>query len=67
MLVPAFFMLNVYDKAIGSNSVSTLMALSFIAVLMFGGLCDGAQIQGVSDCLEQIDQIITPLVYEATL
>lgn len=38
MLVPAFFMLNVYDKAIGSNSLSTLAVLSGLTVLMFLGL-----------------------------
>ena len=67
MLVP-LLMLNVYDKAIGSNSISTLMALSFIAVLMFGALCDGgSQIKVLVTVSNKIDQIITPLVYEATL
>ncbi len=69
MLVPAFFMLNVYDKAIGSNSVSTLMALSFIAVLMFGGLfaMEALRSKVLVTVSNKIDQIITPLVYEATL
>ena len=35
MLVPAFFMLNVYDKAVANNSVSTLVALSVITMVMF--------------------------------
>lgn len=35
MLVPAFFMLNVYDKAVANNSVSTLVALSVITFFMF--------------------------------
>ena len=35
MLVPAFFMLNVYDKAVGHNSTSTLWVLSIITFLMF--------------------------------
>lgn len=35
MLVPAFFMLNVYDKAVGHNSTSTLWVLSIITGLMF--------------------------------
>ena len=38
MLVPAFFMLNVYDKAIGANSLPTLAVLSLITLLMFLGL-----------------------------
>jgi ATP-binding cassette subfamily C protein EexD len=68
MLVPAFFMLNVYDKAIGSNSLSTLAVLSFIAILMFLGL--GAMEVVRSRVLiaigRKIDQIIGPLVYRAT-
>ncbi|MDA0892094.1 MAG: type I secretion system permease/ATPase [Proteobacteria bacterium] len=69
MLVPAFFMLNVYDKAIGSNSVSTLLALSLIAVLMFGGLfaMEALRSRVLVAVSNKIDQIITPLVYEATL
>ena len=35
MLVPAFYMLNVYDKAVGNNSTSTLISLSLIAAAMF--------------------------------
>lgn len=35
MLVPAFYMLNVYDKAVGNNSTSTLISLSLITMAMF--------------------------------
>ena len=35
MLVPAFFMLNVYDKAVANNSLSTLAVLSIITFVMF--------------------------------
>ena len=35
MLIPAFYMLNVYDKALGNNSTSTLAALSLIAGTLF--------------------------------
>ena len=41
MLVPAFFMLNVYDKAIGANSLSTLAVLSLTPYLflpIYGGI-----------------------------
>ena len=38
MLVPAFFMLNVYDKALGSNSLSTLAVLCVLTAVMFLGL-----------------------------
>ena len=39
MLVPAFFMLNVYDKAVGNNSLSTLWMLSGITAFLFMILC----------------------------
>ncbi|MEL0097884.1 MAG: hypothetical protein VW875_18765, partial [Planctomycetaceae bacterium] len=34
-LVPAFFMLNVFDKAVGSSSLPTLAALAVFAFVMF--------------------------------
>lgn len=69
MLVPAFFMLNVYDKAIGSNSTSTLVVLSVIAFLMFIGLFAMQVLRSKVLIIigNKIDRIIAPLVYEATL
>lgn len=69
MLVPAFYMLTVYDKAIGSNSLPTLWVLSAITFLMFCGL---AAMEIIRSRLlvavgNKIDQQIAPLVYEATL
>ena len=67
MLVPAFFMLSVYDKAIGANSLSTLAVLSLITIFMFLGL--GAMELMRSRMLvaigRKIDKLIGPLVYEA--
>ena len=68
MLVPAFFMLNVYDKAIGANSQSTLAVLSLITLLMFLGL---AAMEVVRSRMlvaigRKIDKLIGPLVYKAT-
>ena len=39
MLVPAFFMLNVYDKAVGHNSLDTLWVLSALTAFLFLILC----------------------------
>ncbi len=68
MLVPAFFMLNVYDKAIGSNSLSTLWVLSAIALLMFCGLAAMEVLRSkmLVAVGTKIDRLISPLVYEAT-
>lgn len=68
MLVPAFFMLNVYDKAIAYNSLSTLAVLSVITVFMFIGL---AAMEALRSRLlvavgNKIDHSLAPLVYEAT-
>jgi ATP-binding cassette, subfamily C, bacterial EexD len=68
MLVPAFFMLNVYDKAIGSNSVSTLAVLSLITLFMFFGL---AAMEVVRSRMlvaigRKIDKVVGPMIYEAT-
>lgn len=69
MLVPAFFMLNVYDKAIGSNSTSTLTVLSVITFFMFIGLFAMQALRSKVLIIigNKIDQIISPLVYEATV
>ena len=69
MLVPAFYMLLVYDKAIGSNSLPTLWVLSAITFLMF---CSLAAMEVLRSRLlvavgNKIDRLIAPLVYEATL
>ncbi|MDC0411374.1 type I secretion system permease/ATPase [Luminiphilus sp.] len=68
MLVPAFFMLNVYDKAIGANSLSTLAVLSFITVCMFLGLTvmEVVRSRMLVAIGRKIDKLVGPLVYEAT-
>ena len=69
MLTPAFFMLNVYDKAMGSNSQSTLWMLSILAFFLFI----------VMACMEvlrsrvlvvvssRIDKALGPTIYRATM
>ena len=68
MLVPAFYMLSVYDKAIGSNSLSTLGVLTLIAALMFLGLAAMEVLRSrmLLAIGKKIDRSIWPLVYEAT-
>ena len=69
MLTPAFFMLNVYDKAMSSNSQSTLWMLSILAFFLFI----------VMACMEvlrsrvlvvvssRIDKALGPTIYRATM
>jgi ATP-binding cassette subfamily C protein EexD len=69
MLTPAFFMLNVYDKAMASNSQSTLLMLSILAFFLFI----------VMACMEvlrsriliavssRIDRALGPTIYRATM
>ena len=68
MLVPAFFMLNVYDKAIGANSLSTLAVLSLITAFMFLGLASMEVLRSkmLVAISTKIDKLVGPLVYEAT-
>lgn len=68
MLVPAFFMLAVYDKAIGANSLPTLAVLSFITLLMFLGLAamEVFRSRMLVAIGRKIDKLVGPLVYEAT-
>ncbi len=69
MLVPAFFMLTVYDKAIGANSLSTLVVLSLIALVMYFGLAamEVARSRMLVAIGLKIDKLVAPLVYEATI
>ena len=68
MLVPAFYMLNVYDKAVGSNSLPTLLMLSIVTAIMFLGL--GAMEATRSRVLVAIgvklDREVGARVYDAT-
>ncbi len=67
MLVPAFFMLNVYDKAIGANSLPTLAVLSVITLLMFFGLgaMEVLRSRMLIAIARKVDKLVGPLVYEA--
>ena len=67
MLVPAFFMLNVYDKAIGSNSLDTLWALSIVAAFMFAMLASMEWVRSrvLVAISSRLDRLISPRLYEA--
>ena len=68
MLVPAFYMLNVYDKAVGSNSLSTLLVLSGITVVLF--CCLAAMEATRSRVLvaigKKLDSVLGSIIYTAT-
>ena len=68
MLAPAFYMLNVYDKAVGNNSLPTLWVLSLITGFLF--LILGAMELLRSRILvlvsSRIDGIIAPALYDMT-
>jgi ATP-binding cassette subfamily C protein EexD len=68
MLVPAFYMLNVYDKAIGANSISTLVVLSGITLLMFLGMASMEVLRSrmLVAISRKIEKLVGPLVYQAT-
>ena len=65
MLVPAFFMLNVYDKAIGSNSLNTLWALSIVAAFMFAMLASMEWVRSrvLVAISSRLDRLISPRLY----
>ena len=68
MLVPAFFMLNVYDKAVGNNSLPTLWVLSGITVFMFLvlGIMEALRAKVLVSISGRIDQILSPALYRQT-
>ena len=66
MLTPAFFMLNVYDKAIGHNSLSTLAMLSLITVAMFVvlGVVEAIRARVLVAISSRLDKAMAPRLYE---
>ena len=69
MLVPAFFMLNVYDKAIAHQSFPTLWSLSLIAVFLFGMLAAMEIIRSklLIYVSERLDRQLSPALAGLTL
>ena len=68
MLAPAFYMLNVYDKAVGNNSVSTLAALSVITAILFIalGLMETFRSRLLAAVSVKLDHLLGPDTYERT-
>jgi len=68
MLTPAFFMLNVYDKAVGSNSMDTLWVLSGLTVFLFLILAamDALRALVLVKISGRIDQVLASPVYLKT-
>ena len=68
MLIPAFYMLNVYDKALGNNSTSTLAALSLIAGTLFVllGVLEALRSRVLIAIGEKIARSLSPIIYEIT-
>lgn len=67
-LVPALYMLNVYDKAVTSGSVSTLWSLTIFAAVMFVMLFVMEALRGrlLVAISARIDGVVGPELYQRT-
>lgn len=67
-LVPALYMLNVYDKAITSGSVYTLWSLTIFAAAMFGMLFVMEALRGrlLVAISARLDGVVGPELYQRT-
>ena len=68
MLTPAFFMLNIYDKAVANNSLSTLWVLSFFAIFLFVilGVMEVLRSRVLVAVSSRIDRLLGAELYEIT-
>ena len=66
MLVPAFFMLNIYDKAVGNNSLDTLWILSAITIVMFLmlALMEIIRSRVLVEVAARLDRLVSPALYD---
>ena len=68
MIVPALYMLQVYDRAVGSQSLSTLLMLTLIMVFLLtsmGGL-DWVRGRVMSRAAAKLDEILAERVFDGT-
>ena len=66
MLTPMFYMINVFDKAVGTGSMSTLVSLAVIAVFLYAvlALLEWVRSQILIHIASRIDIVVAPQVYE---
>ena len=68
-LTGSFYMLQIYDRALTSHSVPTLLALSALAIglYLFQGLLDISRSQILVRCGARLDQHLAPLAHRVTI
>ncbi|MFT7578311.1 MAG: PrtD family type I secretion system ABC transporter [Alphaproteobacteria bacterium] len=68
-LTGAFYMLQIYDRALTSHSVPTLVALSVLAIglYLFQGMLDVTRSQILVRVGAQLDQKLAPLAHKVTI
>lgn len=65
MLTPMFYMINVFDKAVGTGSFSTLMSLILIAVFLYTilALLEWTRARVLVFVASRLDYVLAPRVY----
>ena len=68
-LTGAFYMLQIYDRALTSGSVPTLLALSALAIglYLFQGVLDTIRSQILVRIGGQVDSVLAPLAHKVTI
>ena len=68
MLAPAFFMLNVYDKAVAFQSLPTLWVLSAVTLFLFIMLATVETVRSwmLIHISSRLDQELAPVIYDET-
>ena len=66
MLTPMFYMINVFDKAVGTGSISTLVSLAVIAIFLYFVLAmlEWLRAQILIHVASRIDIVAAPRIYE---
>ena len=66
MLTPMFYMINVFDKAVGTGSIPTLSALAAVAIFLYFtlALLEAVRSRVLVYVASRIDVIVAPRIYE---